>query len=531
MLELKPSPSSTDTATGEYRERRRAMLKFLDRHADSIQGKLGCFDRILIQGNLRHIGNSYEITKYFRWRKMMFKGFQEWAKPYSESIRADVKAVADAAGVEIQVIRKSRSVRKEDLIEGVLKTRGRHPGIVHILSTMEACMTYQPWHNKKTHENYLRPCTGKCTHFYVYFIDEELGLCHLRIPTWAPFKLQFCMNGHNWLANEMTDVGIEFAQVDNAFTWVEDLAAAQKIADEFSPERLHQRLDAMVERFVPTLLTIDGGIQWGIAQIEYSTDIMFDRSDVLSPVYEEVVRTLSHAVKPDQISMFLGKRLAPSFEGELGTGFVRRTEGMCLRHFMASSGIKIYDKYGRILRIECFTNKVSFFTHYRTVHHRDGTESFTKAPVCKTIYSLPDLVRIMAACNRRYIEFIGAVDDPTNEIRAVERISQRVRKNDRTYRGFNLFDQGDLSVIRAIAQGQHVGFGFRNRHLRSTLPGRSSAQVSRIIKRLRMHGLVKKAARSFKYHLTALGKRVAATALKLKEMFVIPSLRGRLATT
>lgn len=100
----------------------------------------------------------------------------------------------------IQVIRKSRSVRKEDLIEGVLKKRGRHPGVVHILSTMEACMTYQPWHDKKTHENYLRPRSGKCTHFYIYFIDEELGLCHLRIPTWAPFKLQVCMNGHNWLA-------------------------------------------------------------------------------------------------------------------------------------------------------------------------------------------------------------------------------------------------------------------------------------------------------------------------------------------
>jgi hypothetical protein len=507
------------------------MLKFLERHAGSIQGTLGCFDRVLIQGHLRYIGNSYEITKYFRCRKIMFKEFQEWAKPYTERIRADVKAVADTAGVEIQVIRKSRSVRKEDLVEAILKTRGRHPGVVHILSTMEACTTYQPWHNKKTHENYLRPCSGKCTHFYIYYIDEELGLCHLRIPTWAPFKLQVCMNGHNWLASEMTDVGIEFAQVDNAFTWVEDLDAAQKIADEFSPKRLHQRLDAMVKEFVPTLTTIDGGIQWNIAQIEYSTDIMFERPEVLSPVYEEVVRTLSHAVKPDQIAMFLGKRFSPLFEGEMGSGFVRRIAGMCLRHFMAASGIKIYDKYGRILRIECFTNKVGSFTHYRTVYHRDGTQSFTKAPVCKTIYSLPDLTRIMAACNRRYLEFIGAVDDPTNELRAVQRISRRIRKNDRTYRGFNLFEEDDLAAIRAISQGQHVGFGFRNKHLRGKLPGKSCAQIGRIIKRLRMHGLVKKAARSFKYHLTALGKRVAATALKLKEMFVIPSLRGHLATT
>jgi len=100
-----------------------------------------------------------------------------------------------------------------------------------------------------------------------------------------------------------------------------------------------------------------------------------------------------------------------------------------------------------------------------------------------------------------------------------------VRKNDRTYRGLNLFEEDDLAVIRAISQGQHVGFGFRNKHLRDKLPGKSCAQIGRIIKRLRMHGLVKKAARSFKYHLTALGKRVAATARKLKEMFVIPPPR------
>jgi len=507
------------------------VAAFLERHADSIQGVLGCFDRILIQGMLRYLGNSYEITKYFRVRKMKFKQFEEWATPYSERIRADVQAVAAAAGIEIQPLGKPGSVRKEDLVEAVLETRGRHPGVVHIISAMERCTTYQAWHDKKTHENYLKPRSGKCTHFYIYYIDEELNLCHLRIPTWAPFNLQFCMNGHGWLANELADAGIEFTQADNAFTWVEDMDAAQAIADGFDPRRLHARLEEAVKRFVPTLLTIDGGIQWGIAQIEYSTDIVFGRADVLKPVYEEIVRTLAHAVKPDQISMFLGKRLAPSFEGEMGTGFVRRIEGICLRHFMGPSGIKIYDKYGRILRIECFTNKVGSFTHYRTVDHRDGSHSFTKAPVCKTIYSLPDLRDIMASCNRRYLEFIGAVDDPSGAIRAVEKISRRVRQDDRTYPGFNVFMEEDAAVLRAVSQAQHVSFGFRNRTLRELLPRKSRGQIGRVIKRLRMHGLVKKVARSFKYYLTALGKRVAATALKLKEMFVIPSLRGHLTTT
>jgi hypothetical protein len=143
-------------------------------------------------------------------------------------------------------------------------------------------------------------------------------------------------------------------------------------------------------------------------------------------------------------------------------------------------------------------------------------------------YEITKYFRCRKIMFRRFEEWAKPYSE---SLRAVQRISRRVRKNDRTYRGFNLFEEDDLAAIRAISQGQHVGFGIRNKHLRGKLPGMSSAQIGRIIKRLRMHGLVKRAARSFKYHLTALGKRVAATALKLKEMFVIPSLRGHLVTT
>ena len=53
-------------------------------------------------------------------------------------------------------------------------------------------------------------------------------------------------------------------------------------------------------------------------QVEYATDIIFKDQKTLAPIYEELVRTLSHAVKPNNIAMFLGKRLDPRFEGELG---------------------------------------------------------------------------------------------------------------------------------------------------------------------------------------------------------------------
>lgn len=46
----------------------------------------------------------------------------------------------------------------------------------------------------------------------------------------------------------------------------------------------------------------------------------------------------------------------------------------------------------------------------------------------------------------------------------------------------------------------------------------TARQVSTILRRLREHGIVKKIGGTFKYYLTALGRRITATGLKLREM-------------
>ena len=80
-------------------------------------------------------------------------------------------------GIEIEFIRSKKSFRKEDRVKEILEKRGKQPGLVCILSAMEPCGTYKPWHDKKTHKTYLKPDDGKCLHYYFYFIDDDLGLC------------------------------------------------------------------------------------------------------------------------------------------------------------------------------------------------------------------------------------------------------------------------------------------------------------------------------------------------------------------
>jgi len=74
-----------------------------------------------------------------------------------------------------------------------------------------------------------------------------------------------------------------------------------------------------------------------------------------------------------------------------------------------------------------------------------------------------------------------------------------------------------------LLRGEHNISGFQNKDLAGRLH-KDGRQVSRLLKRLRCHGLIKKVGHCYKYYLTALGRRVVATAVRIREMTIIPSL-------
>jgi len=94
------------------------------------------------------------------------------------------------------------------------------------------------------------------------------------------------------------------------------------------------------------------------------------------------VHTAIQAVKPDMIGTFLGRehKLPPNNTEEIGNDFQTRIQGTRIKHRRGPCSIKMYDKACLILRIETTTNNPSWFSHYRTVAHRDGTTSHEQRP-------------------------------------------------------------------------------------------------------------------------------------------------------
>jgi hypothetical protein len=120
-----------------------------ERYGDQISLILSSFDRVVLMGTLPDFGHARVATHELYRRHIRIFDFPKFANGIREAIRAHAEALAAEGEVDIEFVRKT-DIRKEDLVEKVLARRGREPGLVHILSAMESCTSYQPWHDKQT---------------------------------------------------------------------------------------------------------------------------------------------------------------------------------------------------------------------------------------------------------------------------------------------------------------------------------------------------------------------------------------------
>lgn len=499
------------------------VKQIITRYRDRLFGVLSCFDRLIITGTLPDACYAKGMTAYLYMHQIRIFDYARFAEPLRDRIRETAQALADKSGVTIEYISKSH-IRKEDLVAAILKERGYHPGLVHILSVLETCATYVPWHNKVNHKTYLKPKESKCLHYYFYFIDEELGLVYLRVPTWCPFRLQFYCNGHSWLARQLTSQGIDYTMADNAFININDWDSAQKLADSFSPDQLHHILDRYAAMCCPVLDKFPVGYHWSLTQVEYSTDLSFRSKEIMQPLYEELSRQAILSVKAEQVATFLGKKITPQLAQEIGSRFNTRIEGTCIKHSYGKVTVKMYDKFGQVLRLETMTNDVSFFKHHRKVEHRDGTSERCLATIKKSIYSLTDLREVLLGCNKRYLEYLSALNDFSAGHRNLEKLTGPKEVDGHKLKGLNFFDKTEQTLMRSLQRPEFNIKGIRRADIKPFLPNLSAAGISRRLWRLRKLHIIKKFHGSYRYYLTRLGRSVIAACCRLAEMTIVPAL-------
>ena len=74
-----------------------------------------------------------------------------------------------------------------------------------------------------------------------------------------------------------------------------------------------------------------------------------------------------------------------------------------------------------------------------------------------------------------------------------------------------------------LARGEFNIYGFPSKDI-SKYIDYTKSQICRTLKRLRVHGIVKKVGKTYKYYLTAFGKEVINCSQKVINMVIIPHL-------
>ena len=501
----------------------KTVCSFVAKFAASIVAVLSCYDRVIFKGYLPFGGDDYLNSFVDRRLRIRRKDFLDQVQQMSQQLVEHARRMADQVGAPYRYLQGKHD--KKRMIDQIARDR-RHPeGLLAVLCVQETCRTVKLLHARR--RPWLRFARRPQRVLYYYFLDPEFGRMYVRLQTWFPFTVQVYVNGHEWLARQMLRRRLGFVQQENAFLQLDDAAKAQQLADRFPALRWQTQLGRWA-RLVNPLVSrgwLRGAkYRWVIDQAEFATDVIFRSKGALAELFPRLLDHAAVRFSAQDILSFLGRRLHGLFDGEVVTECKKdRWPGARIKHRMKNNWLKMYDKFGQVLRVETVINQPREFK-VRRCRLRKGRRQMVWCPMNKGIVNFYQYHAVAVAANTRYLVALCPVADPKVAYQQTQRLVESRRVNGRSYAGFNPARKEDIRFFAAVLHGEHLLAGFRNADVRRLLYGecsrpaerrRHSAAVGRKLKRLHVRRLLRKVPRTRRWQITALGQRLLGTLVYL----------------
>ena len=387
------------------------------------------------------------------------------------------------------------------------------------------------------------PRSRKCLYVYQYWQHPVLGWLNARIGTWFPFSIQIRMNGREWLARQMDSAGIGDRQQDNCFPWVADWDQAPQLMDTQPQANWPEQPNAIANRLNPIHNEIFQRFPlqyyWSTYPSELATDIVFRKADDLRRLYPLFVHHAMTTFRSPDVLRFHGKNVTAArhinghVNAEVTSDLKRRQEGVRIKHRYNDNSVKLYDKaytpVCSVLRAELTMQNPEDFKVYRlTEGDPDGPKTWQR--MRKRIADLHRRAEASQNANERYLDALAAVDDSTGLRELLEPIEKPVTWNGKRVRAMHPFDDQDRLLLESISRGEFLINGLCNKDLQSLLSGnkaksvqetrRRSAAISRKLRMLRAHHLIRKVPGSHRYQVTPTGRQLAVGVIAASNAIV-----------
>jgi hypothetical protein len=511
------------------------MEEFTAKFADQIAGTLSGFDRLVFRGTLRKIAYPFGLGGYLWANQVPMTGFGAHVNEISGRVKEAALRCMQEAGRTVRYLQSSKD-DKEEIARAIARKDRITEGPVCALTCVEPCWGYDVYRNRETKKLDLVQRSRKCLYVYQYWQHPVLGWLNARIETWFPFSIQVCMNGRAWLSRQMDQADIRYQQQDNCFPWIADWGRAQQLMDTQLQANWPELLDGIAHLLNPIHEEIFRRFPipyyWSTYQSEWATDIVFRKAEQLRRLYPLFLHHAMTTFRSPDVLRFLGKKLTAAGElnghitAEVTSDLKRRQEGVRIKHRYNGNSVKLYDKaytaVGAVLRAELTMDVPEDFKVYRRPEG-DPDAPLTWLRMRKGIADLYRRAEVSQKANERYLNALANVDDSVRLQELVGPMEKPVSWNGKRVRALHPFGEQDRLLLEAISQGEFLINGLRNKDLQPLLyptPARSeqerrrrSSAISRKLRLLRAHHLIRKVPGTHRYHLTAAGRHITAAVI------------------
>jgi hypothetical protein len=357
------------------------------------------------------------------------------------------------------------------------------------------------------------------------------GFMSVRLQTWFPFPVHIYLNGREWLARQMDQAGIGYRRHDNCFPWVEHIERAQALLEEQLKTNWVQIFDPIVQQVHPLLFSemcVNYPMKyfWTCQDSEWATDLIFRNPDQLRRLVPQLLHLGVVSFSSPDVLRFMGKKVTRQGKAAAGlrlpitTDLKVRSNGARVKHRLGPNSIKLYDKaydeLGAVLRVEITISQAKYFRVYRRTDDPHSVLAWRQ--MRQSTADMHHRATVSQSALNRYCGALATVDDSSTLEELIAVVERRVWWKGRSVRALHPFDPDDYALLQAVSRGEFHINGFRNRDLQSLLYSappktkaehrRRSAAISRKLRMLRAHGLIRKRSRSHRYDVSRDGRRI-----------------------
>jgi hypothetical protein len=483
-----------------------------------------CLDRIYLNAYVPILQSSGQVVAFMTQHLGLPIPSPALMEKISTKFRRSVASFAEANG--IPWVKFAKEDRKAEVMAPYLRRAAAtgQPQVVAIGMAQEfqrVWAAYQRDTATAAPQYTFAKADRRVTCYYFYLWDEDFGPAFIKVCAYFPYPAKIWVNGHEWAKRQAARTGIAFTELSNGFAACADPAALQEICNRLQPGTIEVFAQRWLARLPLPFGPADqrAGYWWEISmrQVEVSRTLVFDAPRRARAFFEALIADNLDIGRPANVEIIFNRHIRRDTPGVFRTAIDRPvigpdSGGVVLNLFYKHSRIKQYLKDGKAMRIETVINAPRDFR-------------------CNA--RLPNLEALQAkarAANHRILEAERAGQGTVLASPAFERIAHPSADADgRRTPALRFGDPRVMALAGALCTTLFAATGITNKSLRALMTGLlhtpyTPGQMTYDLRRLRLHGLIRRIEHANRYALTPDGIKVAVFYTKLHNRLLRPLL-------